>query len=302
MLRYVFLLLIVLFLSSTNAVADSPELTPIPVLIENAKKALAEQDEKKFDSLTDQLFQRITGFDGASSSVPPEGVSDDLYVQKMCDYNRVIDPILPPELLTAMHYQMASAAYSVVSGGHENDVDIRAITECVYEDGRPTHTARSMRDGIAWVKKLEAANAEKAMGMAQDMAALAAKNPQIKELATLSKLALFDAEDKQEAERPVSDEEKQRNLEKKQKDLMDALVLKAYYGDLASQLTMARRLEKHDSDFVKPASAYYWYSLAVKNGGGDDAQAGLNRLLPQLDKVGLWLANRWLRNKTLPAN
>ncbi len=44
MLRIFFILITVLFLSSGDVVADDPGLTPIPVLIESAKKALAEKD------------------------------------------------------------------------------------------------------------------------------------------------------------------------------------------------------------------------------------------------------------------
>lgn len=291
-MRIFVLLLAVLSLSSTVAAADGAGLTPIPVLIDKAKKALAEEDDETYDGVMDQLYERITGFP-ASFSELPEGVSDELYIHKVCQYDRVIDTILTPALLDVMRYQAATMAYSIVAEGSENDVSIRAMKECVYEDGRPTRVALLMLDGIAWVKKLNAANAEEALLMAQEIQALAVKKPHIKELITLSKLARFDAEGKREEERPKSKGEKQR-------DLIHRLEAKAFRGDLASQLELARRLEAGDLAPKKFVVAYYWYSLAKKNSGGDTAQAGLNRLLPQLSEDDLWTVKIWMKRKGLP--
>ena len=292
-MRALFFLVVVFALSATPVVAGDPDPTPLPVLIEQAKKALAEEDEKTFDDLLGQLFVRITGFQGSSSAMP-EGVSDDLYIQRMCEYDRVADPITTPELRDVMRHQLALIAYSVVHEGSENHVSIRAVTECVHEDGHPTATTLMMRDGIAWAKALRGANAEEALKMVKAKEALASKHPRIRELALLAKLSRYDAEDKKKVELKKGVKPTERIFPKA------ILVDKADRGDLASQLEVARRLETGDKFQQDNAMAFFWYTRALKNGGGEAAQAAMDRLLPHLDAGHLMSIDIWTRRGHRP--
>jgi len=263
-------------------------------LVSQAKESLADHDEKAFNGLMDQLFEHITGFSALSSQLP-KGISDNQYIQKMCDYARVSNQILTHEILDAMRHQTGLMAYSVVLDGEESDLYIRAMTDCVFEDGRPVPTAQFMRDGIAWAKTFQAANAEQAMSMAEDKVALASKNPQIKELATLSKLVLYDAKDK---ERNAST--KNETPEMDNTIYHASLIDKADKGDLVAQLDVAHRLETGDKFEQNNRFAYFWYKRALQNKGGKAAQSGMDRLLPHLEKFDFMLIDMWFEKKHRP--
>lgn len=296
MVRILFLLLSILFLSSTNVIADDQHLTPIAALIDKAKTALAQHDEKTFDRLTDRIFERITGF-SASASPAPEDVSDDEYIQRMCSYDRLTERIYTLEHFNVVRHQMALTAYLVVREDKENDVTIRAMTECISDDGRPTIRAQFMRDGIAWIKTFQAANTEQALSMAQDIEALAANHPNTTQLATLANLVRYDARQKQKADRSKTDYDERRvNELTYQTDFIE----KAHYGDLDAQLEVARRLETGDKFDQNNRFAYFWYKRALQNGGGETAQTALDRLAPQLDWFDLELVDMWLSKNHRP--
>jgi len=58
------------------------------------------------------------------------------------------------------------------------------------------------------------------------------------------------------------------------------LVEKANKEDLAVQLEVARRLKTNDKFKQNTHFAYYWYKRALQNNGGEEAQNGMDRLLP----------------------
>ena len=266
--------------------------TPVPALVEQAKKALIEQDEKKFKDVSDHLFERVTGFPATTSQIP-EDLSDEDYIKRMCAYTEIIEPVFTQELLDVMRHQSALMAYSTVLDGTENDITIRGITDCTHEDGRPLATAQFMRDGIAWAKTFQSANAAQAQAMAQGVQARAEQNPQIRELAILAKLVGYHAQDKQDARH-------QKPANNKHVTPTRSLVSKAHKGDLTSQMELARRLETGDHASTKIPSAYFWYERARKNGGGEAAQAGLNRLLPKLSQDDLWRVDLWGKRNVIP--
>lgn len=189
-------LLLAFALISSDSLADTSNQSSIQELVHKAKVAFKARDEETFDPIMDHLFERITGFPSSLSHVP-KGISDDDYIQRMCEYDRVSQTIYTTEFWNVVRHQSASMTYSVVHEGSEHDVRIRAMTECRFDDGQLTKTSQLMNDGIAWAKKFQAADAEQALRMAQEIKILAAQNPKIRELATFAKLITFHAQDKQ---------------------------------------------------------------------------------------------------------
>ena len=190
-----------LFFWTSNAVASEQNQVPISVLADKARTALTEKDEETFYTHMDHIFERITGIPASSLKVP-EGMGDDESSRKMCEYTKVSEQILTPEILGVMRHQSALIAYSAVLDGVEDDLIKSGITDCTYDDGQPVKTAQFMIDGIAWAQAFQSADAAQAQAMAQDIKALSQRNPQVGELAKLAKLVGFHAQDKQLAENP----------------------------------------------------------------------------------------------------
>ncbi|OEJ64245.1 hypothetical protein BEN30_16890 [Magnetovibrio blakemorei] len=302
MFRYVFFLFSFLYLWPTNTFATEQSQVSISALVEKAKTALAEQDEHTFDTTMGDLYERITGFtlppsDSDAKFTLPEGVSEAEYIEKTCNYARLTEPIFTRELLDVIRHQTALLAYSVVLEGEEDEPYVRAMMECEDKDGRVLETSKFMREGIAWAKTFQAADTQQAMLMAKDIKALAKQNPQIKELETLSKLVGYHTQDKQEMEKPKSDASK-KNIDNIA--YRTRLVEKAHKGNLSAQLTVAHGLETGNIFSQNNAMAYFWYKRAYQNSGGEEAQSGMDRLLPHLTDVDLISIDVWTRRGHRP--
>ncbi|MEG3619066.1 hypothetical protein V5T82_11420 [Magnetovibrio sp. PR-2] len=283
-------LLLVVSLFPHFSFAETSDQPSIQALVQKAKVAFEAQDEQSLDLILDRILERVTGFPSASTGVP-EGVSDDEYIEKMCAYDRITQPIYSAEFLDVLRHQSAFLAYIAVDEGSEHDVWMRAITECRLTDGRPTIISRFMQDGIDWATKFKSADAKKALRMAQEIKKRSEENPKIRELVTFAKLVGFDAQDKQKRALP----------ERSNKRFSQAvLVDKADKGDLHAQFELARRLEIGDQFHQDISMAYFWYQRAHKNGGGEEALSRMNGILPHLSKGDLAVIEIWVKNNFRP--
>ena len=288
------LVLCVLFSASANA--EGLSQSTVPVLIDKAKAALVADDMQTFDDLLMQLFERITGIPAQASEIP-DGMSDDEFVKRYCDYDRLTEPLFTPKHLELLRYDLALTGYAAVSLERDGDVYIRSMAQCVFNDGQPTRRAQFMQDGIAWAKTFKAANAAQAQGLAQEIVSLAAKHPDIDQLAILADMVRIAAEEKQDAEQSKANDDERRMA--RLGDQID-LVGRADKGSLSAQLEVARRLEtgnKFRQDF---AMAYFWYQRAFNNSGGKIAQAGMDRILFQLTDVDFIKIDVWTRRHHRP--
>ena len=293
MLRALFFLAAVFALSSTPVVAGELSPTPIPVLIEQAKKALAEEDGKTYEEIIVQIFERITGFP-ASTSERPEGVSEELFNDKVCEFDRVFERIFTTDRLIDT---LAITAFSLVMQGQEGKVDdVILATDCVRGNGRKSATNYLLREGIAWAKNLKTASPDEVRFLEQKYEALVKQHPQNEFYMVRAKIAREQGFiNRMEAKKK---EPKTRFLEEIEYQVK--LVAKAYLGDLVKQLEVARRLETGDKFRQNNAKAYFWYKRALQNGGGETAQSGMDRLFPQLSMDDLATVEVWIENNGRP--
>lgn len=286
MARILFLLFMVLAFAPDGASAGETGQVPMSELIERARQAKAADDEKAYDTIADQIFERVTGFPAATTE-PPTGVSDEDFVERLCAFGRIIERTLPPQRLNAVLDELPLAAFAIVRGGRENDIETRTLTDCVYADGWVRPSTRVLRDGIAWAKELGQKSNNEIRQIAAEYKARAEKDPEDRILKSRFTLAdylvtLNDAvESAERSERDV----KVRKAEGKASQ--EALVDKADKGDLVAQMTVAHGLESGDRFRKDFAKAYFWYTRALHNGGGKAARDGMERLFPHLD-IGNW--------------
>lgn len=296
MVRLYAFLLVVLALSATDVIADDSDQTLISTLVENAKRAFAKKDVKSAEGFVAQLFERTTGFE-ASAPEPPEGVSEIIYAEKMCTFNQLVERIYIPEHMDYMWRHAALTAYFVVQKGAERAPSTLAMTECRYENGRLSLTARLVRKGIAWAKKLIATSADEARAIEQEYKAMSEQHPDepmygafafiasIHVIRNHVESAIQDASPLPVAEETVSQEK---------------LVANADKGVIADQLEVARRLETGSRFRQNNAKAYFWYKRALKDGGGGVAKAGMDRILPHLTEREISYIYLWIEKGLRP--
>lgn len=283
-------LLLVFTLTSSDSLADTSDQLSVQELAHKAKAAFDTRDEETFKVLLERIFQRIAGFPYSLPHVPL-GMSDDDYIEKRCEFDRVTQNIFSTEFWDKYRYEVDLIAFAAVRDGKEQSVLTRAMTNCRFADGELTKTSQFMLDGIAWAKKFQAADAGQALRMAQDKKALAEQNPKIIELDILATMVELHVQDKQKTGRPERSGEFSPQA---------TLVDKADKGDLSAQLEMAHRLEIGDHSRQDNAMAYFWYKRALNNGGGEAAQSGLDRLLPRLTDIDTLSINIWTKNNHRP--
>ncbi|MBF0246697.1 MAG: hypothetical protein HQL36_01275 [Alphaproteobacteria bacterium] len=282
-------------LEEADAVANDPLAVPTPALIDAVKRAISDNDDETYEISVDQLFERITGFP-SSSSAKPAYVSENEFMERMCAFFRIRDPLLTPQRLEDMRHHSALMADSAIGLKRTDDLLFRSMLECMYEDGRPTPTSVAMRDGMAWSWKLSTATFDEAQSMERDYAALMAAHPDnmnYKFLHLTIALRL--------------DEIRLDALTVQNRKLFDEgplfrvdLIEKAHGGDLRAQLEVARRLETGNRFRQHNAMAYFWYTRALNNGGGEVAQAGLDRLHSLLTPGDFFSIDIWTRNNHRP--
>lgn len=286
------ILWIALAFAAAEAIADDRHRTPISVLVDAAKKALKAGDEKTFDNLDKQLFERTTGFPYSPNRLPV-GITRAEYEARLCPYRKVKALVLTTERIRYLHHGARLSAYFIVEKREENAPYVRAILECSQDNGDLVPDAKALRKGIAWAEKLKSADIGDARTMALEYEALSERfpdDPIYGALAGLVRAQVSTLRSKLEPQnRPTEDGYFQ-----------GALVDKAHKGDLSAQMEVARRLETGKRFRQNNAMSYYWYKRSLENGGGEAARSGMNRLHPQLSAGELLSIEVWTKNKLRP--
>ncbi len=174
----------------------------------------------------------------------------------------------------------------IVKDKEENAPYVRAIIDCVQDNGEPVPEAKALRDGLVWAKKLYAANIEGVRVLGREYEALVERYPD-----NLIYDLLLDMTIRGRI-RDIREEEERQEWKKRYPEgigFQSTLVAKAHKGDLAAQLEVAHRIEIGNNFRQDNAMAYFWYKRALQNGGGEAAQTGMDRLFPHLS-VGDFLS------------
>ncbi len=294
MLRIFFFLLTVLFLSSNDVVADDPALTPVSVLVEKAKKAIAQNDLERSGQLINEIYEMTTGLD-AQEIISIKDSSTPEIQKRLCPYRKAKAPLLTKQDLAHLHHQMRIPAFIFVD---ENDFPpyVRGIINCVQDNGEPVPEAKALRDGLSWAKKLHAATVEEIRVMGREYETLLERHPDNVNYDILNGFINFKIKE-------IHWEKERREWKKRYPEgigFQSGLVAKAHKGDLAAQLKVARRLEIGNNFRQNNAMAYFWYIRAQQNGGGDVAQAGMDRLFPLLTVADFMNIEIWTEGNFRP--
>lgn len=285
MLRILFVLLAVWSPSATAAFAGERDAPPVSVLVERAREALAKGDEKAYLALVERLFERAAEME--LSSAPPEGMREKGRKESLCEYSWALERILSSERVIE---SLAISAFSLVRQGKEERAgEMIWATECVREGGRKPSTRSLLRDGITWAKKVQAADAEKAEALAREYETLAKRHPQDE----LYRLRAWIAREQASFNSAEARKKEFNSRTSEETAYQVTLVARAYLGDLAKQLEVARRLETGDKFRQDDAKAFFWYQRALRNGGGEAAQTGMDRLFPRLSEEDLAAVQVW---------
>ncbi len=245
---------------------------------------------RKKNRIVREIFVLTTGLD-----VKLENFSDSLFVEgfekRVCIYYKAIASLYTREELELLRHESRFRAYSMffimrgvgtkIRGKTEIEV-AQIIMKCVRDNGAPVPEAKALREGHAWAKRLDASNIAEAQTMAQEYEALLKRHPDDK------MYQWFNVVMGLTVDRKRSD----RDLEKATQrvevlDYRRDLAKKAGNGDVAVQLEIAHRLETGDKFEQNKMFAYYWFKRAQQNGGGEEAQKGLDRLRPQFTEIDL---------------
>ncbi len=295
MLRIFFFLITVLILSSGDVVADDPALTPISVLVEKAKKAIAQNDLERSGQLINEIYEMTTGLD-AKEEIPIKDLATlDIQI-RLCPYRQAMAPLHTTQVLERLHHQMRIVAFGIVKDKEENAPNVRAIIDCVQDNGEPVPEAKALRDGLVWAKKLHAANIEEVRAMGREYEALVERYPEDLFYDILNK----SIDDKISKIRKEEERQEWKKRYPKGIGFQARLVVKAGKGDLAAQLEVAHRLETGNKFPQDNAMAYFWYKRARQNDGGEAAQTGMDRLFPHLSEFDFWLIDMWIEEGIRP--
>ncbi len=288
--RLIILLLTVHFLSSGYAIAEDTSSIPVSVLVEQAKKALAQNDIEERDRIVDKIFKLTTGLELPFERVP-ETLSADEIEKRICTYKKVTAQLYTPEELELLRHETRFRSYIVLFIKRDTGIQIRGRSEfesmqirmeCIQDNGEPVPEARALRDGQAWAMRLNESSIADAQTIAQEYEALLKHRPDEERYRWFHMMTGL----------IVNAKRSKHNLEEsiqrvKLSSYRAELAEKADDGDVTVQLELARRLETGDKFEQNKLYAYYWYKRAHLNGGGKEAQEGLDRLLPGFDEIDL---------------
>lgn len=280
------------FLITSPSMAE--ELS-VQQLVSQAEIAIARGNPEDIDDLFDKIYVRTTGL-APSVKGWPEHLSDVEYQNKLCPYRKAVAPLYLPEDIEYFHHKMRLTAIGIIQAKEENALFIQAIIGCTLENGEPVPEAKALKDGLSWVKKLKTANDDEVQVVVKAYKKLAKQNPQNLVYMALAGIADF----------PILDRKIERLLQKAKKMRTEGLlyqaklVEKADKGNLDAQLKVAHRLETGDKFRQDNAAAYFWYKRAQQNGGGEAAQSGIKRLLPQLEDTDFISIEIWTKNNLRP--
>lgn len=287
-----FCLLIASFIGAAPGMADEGRLQD---LIAQAKAAIARGDGAQEDRLLDEIYALTTGLDPADAE-KAEHFSNAERQRKLCPYRKAIDPLLTADDIEYLHHTMRVAAFTIIAKKEANAAYVQAALGCTQDDGAPVPNALALQEGIEWARKLEAADDAETRVLAREYEDLIQHYPDDQ----LYQWLRFLIDGKSTELRLAEVLEETQQLLNEGILYQARLVEKADRGDLAVQLEVARRLETGDKFEKDHRFAYFWYTRAQQNGGGDAAQSGLDRLHPQLSWLDHELVDMWLTKKHRP--
>ncbi len=293
----IFLILFCVFVLSSTGTSDELEQRPIAELVEAARQAKDQRDDKKFDEITGQIYERVTGADALTREVP-EGVTPAEFDERLCTYRKVTSFLYTPSEIEFLRHMWRYFAYGVAPES-EGFKQLQRHMSCVNDNDELVPEAKAMRDGFHWVKKLKAATIDEAREMAREYEALFEKYPDrrqyrgVRIYTSLADLIRRETYEGSSAKASVqfSDEELQFQWD---------LVQSADNGELAAQIELADRLETGDRFIQGNAKAYFWYKRALQNGGGQSTQNAIDRLHPRLSEFDLALVDYWTEQNNDP--
>ncbi len=295
MLRLLFILLVACFLASTAIAVDDTDSTPIQALVEQAKKALARNNFEKVQQIFAEIYELTTGLD-AEADIPIKDRPTVDIQNRLCPYRKAIAPLLTAQELEHLHHQMRVVAFGVVKKKEEDAPFVRAIIECVRDNGEPVAESKALQDGLNWARKLHAADIDGIRAMGREYERLFERYPDNLFYDLLNSFIKGKIDD-------IRWENERQEFKKRYPVgilFRQNLVNKAHKGGLAAQLELSRRLETGHNFRQDNAMAYFWYQRALKNGGGEFAQNGMDRLYPRLSELELWLVDMWTKEGHRP--
>ncbi|CCQ74447.1 SEL1-like repeat protein [Magnetospira sp. QH-2] len=288
-------LVLVLALPMTLAWANDEKRVPFSELMNTGLKALAKGDEETARAIDLQMFGRLYGF-----RIKPSEWRDELpraeNEKRMCPHRREAASELTPERVHFLHHGTRMLADALVATNQEDRPFVAAILQCQQDNGEPVAEAEALRDGLAWAKKLAAADMETTRAMIGEYDLLTEQYPD--EMV----YRLLHGSIKSRIGKMKYEREREETKKRYPKGILfqGNLVNKAHGGDLSAQLELARRLETGDLFRQNNAMAYFWYKRALTNGGGGVAQSGMDRLHPHLSIGEFKSIEIWTRNNHRP--
>lgn len=280
--------IIVCLLAAFPGMADEARLQS---LISQAQEAIARNDDAERSRIVGEIYELTTGRD-AKFGKSTESLSGEEYEKRTCLYHKAIAPLRTREELERIGHEERFYAYFAIQQGEADAESLRNRLECVQDNGEPVPEAMALREGLAWAKRLHRSDIAETKAVAQEYEALGKRYPGNERYRWFHHM-IDSLVDRKRAE--LEREKSNRRFEISA--FRTTLAEKANKGDVAAQLEIARRLETGDRFSLSFHFAYYWYKRAQQNGGGEEAQKGLNRLLPQLTEVDLMLVKNWIEKK-----
>lgn len=266
--------------------------TSLQRLLSQAEEALADNDRKTVGRLTKEIYELMTGFDPSQGK--PEHISIEDYRNRVCLFLKATDSLMTVQDIENLHHEMRPVALMFVLANDDHHPYVQAITECIQDNGTPVPGAIALKEGIEWALKLEAADIVEKQVMAREYEELFERHPENQVYQQLNLIIRLSV-DKTVA-KARANESKQR-LEAL--TYRRSLAEKANKGDVSAQLEVALRLETGDKFEQNSMFAYYWYKRAEQNGGGEEAQKGLVRLLPRFNEIDLMRIENMIEKKHL---
>ena len=260
-------------------------------LFRQFRAAIFRNDDVEIERIADEILEMTKGL-GIDLEVDPESYLVQELEKRICAYQKaLISPHTQAELELLRH-GIRFNAYLLVRMGYTEAKYLQIASECIQDNGDPAPIANVLREGLAWAKRLDASKLTEAQAMAREYEVLLKDHPD-DEMYQWFNLMMGAHVDVKRAHLDA-EESSQRLAEM---DYRRGLAEKANKGDVAVQLELARRLESGDRFEQNILFAYYWYKRAQQNGGGEEAQTGLDRLHPRFTVIDLDRVDDMLENK-----
>jgi len=255
------------------------------------QRLIARNNEAERDRIFSEIFEQTTGQDAKLETLR-DSLSPEEYEKRACLYFKATAPLHTQEELEHLGHEARIDAYRFITLEKTETNALRIRMKCVQDTGDPVPEAKALREGFAWAKRLHESDIAETNSVAQEYEALSKRHPG-NEMYQWFHFLMSSLVDQKRAKRDR--EESMRDLEIS--TFRMTLAQQANRGDVAAQLEIARHLETGNKFEQNTHFAYYWYKRAQQNGGGEEAQKGMDRLLPPLTEIDLMRVKHWLEDK-----